>query len=235
MRLASRSWESPMRVLIVEDDDILRDGLGVGLRLAGFSPDAVENCADAAAALAAGDFQVMVLDLMLPDGSGLDLLRRLRSKNISLPVLILTARDCLEERVAGLDAGADDYLGKPFDLEELAARLRALLRRNQGRAEGVLQWNGLTLDPARMRGRCGVDEITFSNREFTILHALMERPGIVMAKSALEERLYGWQEDVESNTVEVHVHKLRAKLGPDFITTVRGVGYRLADERRVAT
>lgn len=218
-----------MRVLIVEDDDILRDGLGVGLRLAGFSPDAVESCADAAAALAAGDFQVMVLDLMLPDGSGLDLLRRLRSDGVALPVLVLTARDRLEERVAGLDAGADDYLGKPFELEELAARLRALLRRNQGRAETALQWNGLLLDPAQMRGRYGGEEIVFTNREFTILHALMERPGVVMTKAALEERLYGWQEDVESNTVEVHVHKLRNKLGPDFITTVRGVGYRLTD------
>ena len=234
MRPATGLRVGLMRVLIVEDDDILRDGLGVGLRLAGFSPDAVENCADAAVALAAGDFQVMVLDLMLPDGSGLDLLRRLRTDGVSLPVLVLTARDRLEDRVAGLDAGADDYLGKPFELEELAARLRALLRRFQGRTEGVLQWNGLQLDPARMRGTRGAEEIVFSNREFTILHALMERPGAVMAKTALEERLYGWQEDVESNTVEVHVHKLRSKLGPDFITTVRGVGYRLADERVTA-
>lgn len=224
-----------MRVLIVEDDDILRDGLSVGLRLAGFSPDAVDNCADAAAALAVGDFQIMVLDLMLPDGSGLDLLRALRADAVALPVLILTARDQLQDRVAGLDAGADDYLGKPFELDELAARLRALLRRNQGRPQSLLSWNGLVLDPARMRGRRGDKDLSFSNREFTILHALMERPGAILTKSLLEERLYGWQEEVESNTVEVHIHKLRAKLGTDYITTVRGAGYRLADEWKVTT
>ncbi|WP_312525347.1 response regulator transcription factor [Paracoccus sp. (in: a-proteobacteria)] len=224
-----------MRVLIVEDDDILRDGLSVGLRLAGFSPDAVDNCADAVAALAVGDFQIMVLDLMLPDGSGLDLLRALRADAVALPVLILTARDQLQDRVAGLDAGADDYLGKPFELDELAARLRALLRRNQGRPQSLLSWNGLVLDPARMRGRRGDKDLSFSNREFTILHALMERPGAILTKSLLEERLYGWQEEVESNTVEVHIHKLRAKLGADYIATVRGAGYRLADEWKVTT
>lgn len=226
-----------MRVLIVEDDEMLRDGLTVGLRLAGFSPEAVETCADARAALAASRFEVMVLDLMLPDGSGLDLLRALRAEAEDIPVLVLTARDRLDDRVEGLDAGADDYLGKPFELEELAARLRALLRRRQGRAEAILHWNGLALDPAKMRGRMDGCEIPFSHREFTILQALMERPGAILAKTMLEERLYGWQEDVESNTVEVHVHKLRAKLGAGFIETVRGAGYRLAEpatERRRA-
>lgn len=217
-----------MRLLIVEDDEMLRDGLTVGLRLAGFTADAVASCADAEAALETGGFDGMVLDLMLPDGSGLDVLARLRARGSSLPVLLLTARDRSHDRVTGLDAGADDYLGKPFDLPELAARLRAILRRGEGRAAAQMEWNGLSLDPARMEGRHKGRDLRFSRREFTILQALMERPGAILGKPALEERLYGWQEDVESNTVEVHVHNLRAKLGSAFIETVRGVGYRLA-------
>ena len=218
-----------MRILIVEDDDLLRDGLTVGLRLSGFSPEAVGTCADARAALGLGGFQALVLDLMLPDGSGLDLLAGLRAGGMDLPVLVLTARDGVGDRVAGLDGGADDYLGKPFELQELAARLRAILRRHAGRAEAQMRWNGLVLDPARMRGTLDGREVPFSRREFTLLQALIERPGAILSKAALEERLYGWQEEVESNTVEVHVHKLRAKLGAGFIETVRGAGYRLAD------
>lgn len=217
-----------MRLLVVEDDDMLRDGLTVGLRMAGFSPEPVASLADARAALAMGGFGAVVLDLMLPDGSGLDLLRGLRAAGDPLPVLVLTACDGLDDRVAGLDCGADDYLGKPFELPEVAARLRAILRRGQGRADNLFHWNGLALDPARMCGVMAGRELRFSNREFTILLALIERPGAVLAKSVLEDRLYGWQEEVESNTVEVHVHKLRAKLGPGFIETVRGAGYRLA-------
>jgi two-component system response regulator QseB len=218
-------------VLIVEDDAMLRDGLSVGLRLAGFSTEAVEDCADARQALAAGGFQAAVLDLMLPDGSGLDLLAELRARGDALPVLLLTARDRTADKVAGLDAGADDYLGKPFELDELAARLRALVRRGGGRAEAQMEWNGLRLDPARMRGTRDGREIGFSPREFTILQALMERPGAILGKPQLEERIYGWQEEVESNTIEVHVHNLRAKLGAGFIQTVRGAGYRLAATR----
>lgn len=221
-----------MRLLIVEDDDLLRDGLSVGLRLAGFSPDAVTSLSDARSALHSGEFEAVVLDLMLPDGSGLDFLQELRAAGDTRPVLVLTARDQTGERVYGLDAGADDFLGKPFELPELAARLRAILRRRQGRAENLLRWNGFCLDPARMRGEIEGREIEFSNREFTILQALMERPGAILAKSFLEDRLYGWQEEVESNTVEVHIHKLRAKLGAGFIETVRGAGYRLADAAR---
>ncbi|WP_374423582.1 response regulator [Paracoccus sp. (in: a-proteobacteria)] len=220
-----------MRVLIVEDDAMLRDGLSVGLRLAGFSTEAVEDCADARQALAAGGFQAAVLDLMLPDGSGLDLLAELRARRDALPVLLLTARDRTADKVAGLDAGADDYLGKPFELDELAARLRALVRRGGGRAEAQMEWNGLRLDPARMHGTRDGREIGFSPREFTILQALMERPGAILGKPQLEERIYGWQEEVESNTIEVHVHNLRAKLGAGFIQTVRGAGYRLAATR----
>ncbi|QUS36215.1 response regulator transcription factor [Falsirhodobacter algicola] len=217
-----------MRILIVEDDPVLQDGLGVGLSLAGFSSEVVENLADARAALAVGGFDGIVLDVMLPDGSGLDLLAEWRAADMALPVLVLTARDQVGERIAGLDGGADDYLGKPFDLEELAARLRAILRRAEGRAAPALSWNGLVLDPARMTGTLDGRPVGFSHREFGILHALMERPGAILSRAALEERLYGWQEDVESNTVEVHIHKLRAKLGAAFIQTVRGAGYRLA-------
>lgn len=219
-----------MRLLIVEDDEVLRDGLAVGLAMAGFTADAVATRAEAEAALLGGGFSGMVLDLMLPDGSGLDLLADLRARGSTLPVLLLTARDSPDDRVAGLDGGADDYLGKPFDLGELAARLRAVLRRAEGRADGRIAWNGLTLDPARMEGEIRGRVHAFPPKEFAILRALLERPGGIVAKPALEERLYGWQEGVESNTVEVHVHRLRAKLGADFILTVRGVGYRLASE-----
>ncbi|MFD1912070.1 response regulator [Halodurantibacterium flavum] len=217
-----------MRILIVEDDETLADGLTVGLRLSGFTPEHVATCADAREALGQDGFAGVVLDLMLPDGSGLDILGELRAKGSRLPVLLLTALDDVRDRIAGLDAGADDYLGKPFDLEELGARLRAILRRGEGRATAELAWNGLVVDPARMRGCRDGAEMAFSQREFVILTALMERPGAILDKAALEERLYGWQEGVESNTVEVHVHKLRAKLGADFIETVRGAGYRLA-------
>jgi len=220
-----------VRILIVEDDDVLRDGLVVGLSLAGFTSEAVATRSEAEAALEAGGFSGMVLDLMLPDGSGLDLLVRLRARGSPLPVLMLTARDRPHERVAGLDNGADDYLGKPFDLQELAARLRAILRRAEGRADGRIAWNGLVLDPARMEGEIAGEVQSFSPREFAILRALIERPGAVLGKSALEERLYGWQEGVESNTVEVHIHRLRSKLGAAFIETVRGAGYRLASEQ----
>ncbi|TNC67220.1 winged helix-turn-helix domain-containing protein [Rubellimicrobium roseum] len=217
-----------MRILIIEDDDVLRDGLVVGLSFAGFTSEAVATRVEGEAALEAGGFSGMVLDLMLPDGSGLDLLARLRSRGSTLPVLMLTARDRPHERVAGLDGGADDYLGKPFDLEELAARLRAILRRAEGRADGRIAWNGLVLDPAKMKGEIAGEVQTFSPKEFAILRALIERPGAVLGKSALEERLYGWEDGVESNTVEVHVHRLRSKLGASFIETVRGAGYRLA-------
>lgn len=221
-----------MRILVVEDDALIADGLSVGLRMHGFTPELVETCADATHALGAGGFDAMVLDLMLPDGSGVDLLRDLRASGEQLPVLMLTARDTLDDRVAGLDAGADDYLGKPFELPELSARLRALTRRAQGRAENRMAWNGLSLDVARMAGWLGGAEISFSRREFGVLAALMDRPGAILNKQTLEEKLYGWQEGIESNTVEVHIHHLRAKLGSGFIQTVRGAGYRLAPEAR---
>lgn len=220
-----------MRILIVEDDEVLLDGLTVGLGLCGFTVDSVGTLADAREALGTSEFSGIVLDIMLPDGSGLELLRDLRAQGSRTPVLLLTARDQVRDRVEGLDAGADDYLGKPFDLEELSARLRAMMRRHEGRAEALIRWNGLILDPASQTGEMGGRPVRFSRREFAILHALIERPGQILSKSAIEDRLYGWQEDVESNAVEVHIHKLRAKLGRSFIETVRGLGYRLCGPR----
>lgn len=166
-----------MRVLIVEDDDILRDGLKVGLALAGFTTDAVGTCDAAATALAANGFDAVVLDLMLPDGSGLDILRDLRARQSDIPVLLLTARDTVRDRVAGLDTGADDYLGKPFDLDEVAARLRALARRSSGRASAALEWSTLRLDPARQSVEQAGKPVQLSRREYSILHTLMSHPG----------------------------------------------------------
>ena len=219
-----------MRVLIVEDDASLAEGLVVGLRLTGMTPELVTTLADARDALEQGGFAAVVLDIMLPDGDGREFLAGMRAGGDRTPVLLLTALDQVDDRVAGLDRGADDYLGKPFDLDEVGARLRAITRRAEGRAGAMLRWNGLTLDPARMSGQHDGRAVTFSPREFAILRALIERPGAILSKPALEERLYGWQEGVESNAVEVHVHKLRAKLGAGFIETVRGAGYRLAGD-----
>ncbi len=220
-----------MRILVVEDDAILLDGLSVGLGLAGFTVDAVANCGDAEAALAAQNYNAVVLDLMLPDGSGLDILKSMRQARDDTPVLLLTARDQVPERIAGLDAGADDYVGKPFDLHELAARVRAIARRGTGRTSSTLEWQGVELDPAEMSVQYKGEPLRLTRREFSILRSLMERPTATISKSSLEEALYGWQEEVESNAVEVHIHHLRSKLGSGFIETVRGVGYRLAREQ----
>jgi len=221
-----------MRILIVEDDPVLRNGLQVGLGLHGFVAESAADLDEARAALAAASFSVVVLDWMLPDGSGLDLLPQIRACTPSPPVILLTARDTVADRIEGLDAGADDYLGKPFDLDELAARIRAVSRRAAGRTSPLLEWDGLVLDPAqRSVSLQGVD-VPVSRREFAILHALMERPGTVLSRVQLEDRLYGWDMEVESNAVEVHIHKLRAKLGRTIIETLRGVGYRLGTPAR---
>lgn len=219
-----------MRVLIIEDDAVLRDGLKVGLGIGGFNADAVEGCEEADAVLQNHQFDALVLDLMLPDGSGLDVLRALRARRDTVPVLLLTARDRVADRIAGLDAGADDYLGKPFDLDEVAARLRALVRRASGHSSSLLEWGGLRLDPAHKTLEQDGKPIILSRREYAILHALMAHPGRILSKSQIEEKLYGWQEEVESNAVEVHIHHLRAKLGSGLIQTVRGLGYRLGGE-----
>lgn len=219
-----------MRILVVEDDPVLLDGLSAGLGLASFTVDAVSTCEDAHAALRANEYRAVVLDLMLPDGSGLDVLAALRKRQNATPVILLTARDQVEDRIVGLDAGADDYVGKPFDLDELAARVRAAARRGAGLASSILHWNGVELDTAQQSVSVSGHAIAVTRREFAILRKLMEHPGSTVSKSTLEDTLYGWQEEVESNAVEVHVHNLRNKIGSGFIKTVRGLGYRLAEE-----
>jgi two-component system response regulator QseB len=173
------------------------------------------------------EFDVLLLDLGLPRKNGLQVLRALRTRHDTLPVLIITARDAVSDRVQGLDAGADDYLVKPFDLNELAARIRALLRRKSGRPMPEIEHLGVRLDPATHQVSQDGREIGLSPREFALLQLLMERPGNILSRTQLEERLYGWGEEVESNAVEVHIHGLRRKLGSDFIVNVRGVGYRV--------
>jgi two-component system response regulator QseB len=216
-----------MRILVVEDDPVLSDGLRVGLSLFGATLDTVSSSADGRAALALTEFDALVLDLMLPDGSGLDLLRELRAGGDRTPVLLLTALDEVADRIKGLDAGADDYLGKPFDLDELGARVRAISRRQSGRATPLLSCSGIVLDPAQISVTKNGESVSLSRREFAVLAALMDRPGTIRSKDKLEERLYGWQEEIESNTVEVHIHNLRSKLGRQVIETVRGLGYRM--------
>lgn len=216
-----------MRLLVVEDDAVLRDGLQVGLSACGWTVDGVGRVDDALAALAASAFDLVVLDLGLPDGDGLEVLRRIRDRRMEVGVLILSARDALADRIEGLDTGADDYLAKPFDLDEVAARLRAVRRRMLGRATPALRHGSLTLDPKARLAWLGDRGLTLSRREFAVLEALVERPNQVISRSQLEERLYGWQEEIGSNAVEVHIHHLRAKLGRDAIRTVRGVGYTL--------
>jgi len=214
-----------VRLLLVEDDRMLGASVQRGLRLEGHAVDWVEDGEAAADALRAEPYDLLLLDLGLPRRGGLEVLRELRRGGERTPVLVLTARDAVADRVAGLDAGADDYLVKPFDLDELNARVRALLRRSSGRAEPVLEVAGLRLDPAAHEVTLDGVPVTLSSREFALLEALLERPGRPMSRTRLEERLYGWGEQVESNAVEVHVHSLRKKLGSRFIQTLRGVGY----------
>ncbi len=198
-----------------------------GLRLDGFTVDWVRTAHEAELALGERVHELMLLDLGLPGRDGLSLLRALRARGDALPVLILTARDAVPDRVAGLDAGADDYLVKPFDPDELAARVRALLRRRGGRADTLLRHGPIELDPASHEVRCEGRPVALSGREFALLAALMERPSAILSRRRLEERIYGWGEEVASNAVEVHVHALRRKLGAGTIRNVRGVGYTL--------
>jgi DNA-binding response OmpR family regulator len=220
-----------MRILAIEDDPVLLDGLKAGLGLLGATVDTVSSCADGYAALDTTAFDAIVLDLMLPDGSGLDLLRTIRAAGNQTPVLLLTALDEVSDRIRGLDAGADDYLGKPFDLDELAARVRAIVRRRAGRATSSQTHDDLVLDTASLTATLAGKPVSLSRREFAVLAALMERPGTIRSRGDLEERLYGWQEDIESNAVEVHIHNLRSKIGRNAIETVRGLGYRMRDTK----
>jgi two-component system response regulator QseB len=216
-----------MRVLLTEDDAMIGEAVQRGLRQLGFAVDWIRDGAAAAQALAVEPYELLLLDLGLPRKSGLALLTELRQRGSTIPVVILTARDALSDRVEGLDAGADDYLVKPFELPELAARIRAVARRQAGRASPRLTHRGVTVDPARREVTREGLPVAVATREFEILLALMEHPGRVLSRAQLEERLYGWGEEVESNVVEVYVHSLRRKLGSGFIRTVRGAGYRL--------
>jgi DNA-binding response OmpR family regulator len=222
-----------MRLLLVEDDRMIGDSLQRALRLEGYAVDWVRDAAAAGGTLASERFDLVLLDLGLPPGpagagkagDGLDVLRAMRGRHDATPVIVLTARDARGDRVAGLDAGADDYLVKPFELDELNARIRAVLRRHAGRAEPLLSASGVTLDPANRRVMKAGVTVVLSAREFAVLEALMSKPGAVLSRTQLEDRLYGWGEEIESNAISVYVHQLRRKLGSDFIRNARGVGY----------
>jgi DNA-binding response OmpR family regulator len=216
-----------MRILLAEDDPLIGAPVQDALRAAGHAVDWVRDGRLADAALQAEPYECVVLDLGLPTRDGLAVLRSLRRRGATTPVLVLTARDATEDRVQGLDAGADDYLVKPFALDELAARLRALARRGAGGGRPVLEHAGVTLDPASREVRRDGEPVALSAREYAVLEALLQRPGAVWSRAQLEERLYGWGEEPESNAVEVYVHGLRRKLGADFVRTVRGLGYTL--------
>lgn len=219
-----------MRVLLVEDDPLLGDGIRAGLMQAGFAVDWSKDGREAEIAVSGELYDAVVLDLGLPHLPGMDMLRRTRASKNPVPILILTARDSVADRVAGLDAGADDYLIKPFDLGELQARLRALVRRAKSQIEPVIAHGALHLDPAGRSVTLAGRSVELSAREFAILHELLLNAGRVLSKAQLEEKLYGWGEEIESNAVEVFVHHLRRKLAPDLIRTVRGVGYMIAKE-----
>lgn len=214
-----------MRLLLVEDDELLGDGLRIGLKQSGYTVEWLKDGLSAEQALQQEHFDLVVLDLGLPRRSGLEVLKNLRKSGNTVPVLILTAQDSVEDRVQGLDFGGDDYLVKPFDLDELCARLRALQRRYSGRAEPQIQHGDLIVDPAAHKVSLAGNDINLSTSEFALLQYLLDNKGRVIPRARLEEMLYGWQGEVESNALEVFIHHLRKKLGRDLIRTVRGVGY----------
>jgi len=216
-----------MRILLAEDDTLLGDGLRAGLRQRGFLVDWVRDGEAAERELRAEPYAAAVLDLGLPLRDGLEVLAAVRRAGVTLPVLVLTARDAVPDRIRGLDVGADDYVVKPVDLDELAARLRALVRRAHGQPQETLSAQGVTLDPAARSVTQAGAPVTLSGREFDLLHALMLNAGRVLSREQLEQHLYSWGQEVESNAVEVHVHHLRRKLGAGLVQTVRGVGYLL--------
>jgi two-component system, OmpR family, response regulator QseB len=214
-----------MRVLLVEDDDLIGCGVEAGLRQAGFTVDWARDGHKAGLALDTTAYSLLILDLGLPRVSGMDLLKHLRDAGKDLPVLVLTARGTVADRVGGLEAGADDYLGKPFDLTELIARCRALLRRAQGRSVELIRHQNLTVNPAAQTVELSGTRVPLTSREWAILIQLLTHQGIPQSRSQLEESLYGWQEEIESNAIEVHVSNLRKKLGATLIRTVRNIGY----------
>jgi len=216
-----------MRLLLVEDDEMIAETVLAALRRGGYTVDWAQDGRAAELSLGNGVYDLVLLDLNLPKRDGLDVLATYRKNGGDAPVMILTARDAVDDRIRGLDAGADDYLMKPFDLDELAARVRALLRRRTGHKQPVDSHGELTLDPAAHEAGKGGVALNLVPREFALLQALIEEPSRVFRRSELEEKLYGWGEEVGSNAIEVHVHSLRRKIGAEEIVTVRGVGYRL--------
>ena len=216
-----------MRILLVEDDPLLGDGLTIGLRQSGFAVDWLKDGHSADLALQSEHFDLMVLDLGLPRMTGMEVLRLARGRGEAMPILVLTARDSTGDKIAGLDAGADDYLVKPIDLDELTARIRALLRRSVGRAAPMLTVGPISLDPAAHHVTLDGQPIDVAGREFALLQLLLENAGRVLTRSQIEQSLYGWRDEPDSNALEVHIHHLRKKLGSDRIRTLRGVGYMI--------
>lgn len=215
-----------MRILLVEDDEMLGDGIKIGLEQNSHTVDWVTNGEAARMALNTESFDALVLDLHLPKRSGLSVLQDMRQRGINTPVLILTAYETIEDRVKGLDTGADDYMVKPFDMEELNARLRALIRRRSERGTPYIEYKGITLDPAAQTVYIDEKPANISRREFSLLEKMLENPGKVLNRDTLIQTLYGWDEEIDSNALEVHIHNLRKKLGDRInIKTVRGVGY----------
>ncbi len=220
-----------MRILLVEDDKALGHGIHLGLKQAGYAVDWVQDGLMAETAIDTQDYDVAVLDINLPKKSGLEVLDHVRGENKPLPILLLTAKDTINDRIVGLDRGADDYMVKPFDLDELTARIRALLRRSSGRSMPVVKYRDITLDPASYTVTKDHAIVELSTREFAILQLLMENAGRVLSRNRLEESLYSWKDEIESNAVEVHIHRLRKKLGAELVRTIRGVGYIMDKEQ----
>lgn len=221
-----------MHILLIEDDALIASGITAGLRLHAMTVDHVTTAKAAKSALLASHFDILVLDLGLPDDDGMVLLKKLRERGHMLPILVLTARDAIEDRVAGLQAGADDYLLKPFDLGELVARLQALQRRTAGRSTNIVHHGALSFDPASREVTLAGIQIELSRRELALLQALLGHPKQVLTPEQVKDSLYGFEENVESNAINVHIHHLRRKLGPRIVETVRGVGYRLGEAGR---
>jgi two-component system, OmpR family, response regulator QseB len=217
-----------MRVLLIEDDPMIGRAVAAGLQDAGYTVDWVRDGADAELALGHQLYELALLDLGLPRRDGLEILKSLRRSGSKLPVVIITARDAVVDRVTGLDHGADDYLVKPFDLDELLARARAVIRRQEGRSSPEMSCGALTLDPVKRLVSFRGAPVELSAREFAVLEALMKEPGAVVSREKLEDAVYGWGEEIGSNSIEVHLHHLRRKLRPELIRNVRGVGYRIA-------
>ncbi len=219
-----------MRLLLIEDDAALGEGIHQALSREGYTVDWIRDGSSALHALLSETFDLAILDLGLPRLDGFEVLRRLRHSGSTLPVMILTARDSTEDRITGLDTGADDYLVKPFDVSELKARLRALLRRSAGRAKVLIEHAGIILDPGTQQVSYHNDPVALTPKEYQLLYELLSPPGRVMTRERLMQLLYGWNEEAESNTLEVHIHHLRKKFSSDLIRTIRGVGY-LVEER----